>query len=30
MAAKGLNEAAFAELVAIFVEGFGDAVSIEG
>jgi len=30
MAAEGFDQAVFAEFVAIFVEGFGDAVRIEG
>ena len=30
MAAEGFDQAVFAELVAIFVESFGDTVSIEG
>lgn len=29
MAAEGIDEAGFAELVAGFVEGFGDAVGVE-
>lgn len=30
MAAEGINQAVFAELVAGFVESFGDAVGVEG
>ena len=30
MAAEGFDEAAFAEFIAIFVEGFGDPVGVEG
>lgn len=30
MAAEGFDQAVFAEFVAIFVEGFGDAIGIEG
>jgi hypothetical protein len=30
MAAEGVDQAVFAELVAGFVEGFGDAVGVEG
>ena len=30
MAAEGVDEAGFAEFVAIFVEGFGDAVGVKG